>query len=48
MYIELFCVLKALYIWKEEYPHPASTWMMRQQTYCARTPTTHQLTGGEE
>ncbi|XDV43040.1 hypothetical protein PO909_011592 [Leuciscus waleckii] len=26
----------------------ASTWMMRQQPYCARTPTTHQLTGGEE
>ncbi len=26
----------------------ASTWMMRRQPYCARTPTTHQLTGGEE
>ncbi len=26
----------------------ASTWMMRRQPLCARTPTTHQLTGGEE
>ncbi len=26
----------------------ASTWMMRRQPYCARTPTTHQLTGGED
>jgi len=26
----------------------ASTWMMRRQPYCARTPTTHPLTGGEE
>ncbi len=26
----------------------ASTRMMRRQPYCARTPTTHQLTGGEE
>ncbi len=26
----------------------ASTWMMRWQPYCARTPTTHQLIGGEE
>ncbi len=26
----------------------ASTWMMRQQPYCTRTPTTHQLIGGEE
>ncbi len=26
----------------------ASTWMMQWQPYCARTPTTHQLTGGEE
>ncbi len=26
----------------------ASTWMMWRQPYCARTPTTHQLTGGEE
>ncbi len=26
----------------------ASTWMMRRQPYCARTPTTHQLIGGEE
>jgi len=26
----------------------ASTWMMRWQPYCARMPTTHQLTGGEE
>jgi len=26
----------------------ASTWMVWQQLYCARTPTTQQLTGGEE
>ncbi len=26
----------------------ASPWMMWQQPYCARTPTTHQLIGGEE
>ncbi len=26
----------------------ASTWRMRRQPYCTRTPTTHQLTGGEE
>jgi len=26
----------------------ASIWMMWRQPYCARTPTTHQLTGGEE
>ncbi len=25
-----------------------STWMMWRQPYCARTPTKHQLTGGEE
>jgi len=26
----------------------ASTWMMRRQPYCARTLTTHQITGGEK
>ncbi len=26
----------------------ASTWMMRRQPYCARMPTTHQLTDAEE
>ncbi len=26
----------------------ASTWMMQRQPYCTRTPTTHQLIGGEE
>ncbi len=26
----------------------ASTWMMRRQPYCARTPTTHQLISGEQ
>jgi len=51
IYIALLCILKALYIWKGESHQPppmASTWMMRRQPYCARTPTTHQLTGGEE
>ncbi len=41
IYIALFWVLKALYI-------VGGIWMMRQQLYCARTPATHQLTGGEE
>ncbi len=52
IYIALLWVLKALYIeWGNLLNHhqcAASTWMMRRQPYCARTPTTHQLIGGEE
>jgi len=52
IYIEIFWVHKVLYI-KEgnllnHHQCAASPWMMRWQPYCARTPTTHQLTGGEE
>ncbi len=47
IYIALFWVLKALYIeWGNLLNHhqcAASTWMMRRQPYCARTPSTHQL-----
>ncbi len=46
-YIALFWVLKALYIegWNLFNHHQcaASTWIMRQQPYCATTLTTHQL-----
>ncbi len=52
IYIALFWVLKALYIeggnLLNHHQCAASTWMMRRQPYCTRTPTTHQLTGGEE
>ncbi len=52
IYIALFKALKALYIeggnLLNHHQCAASTWMMRQQPYCARTPTSHQLTGGEE
>ncbi len=52
IYIALFWVLKALYIeggnLLNYHQCAASTWMMRRQPYCARTPTTHQLIGGEE
>ncbi len=47
-----FWVLKALYIEEgnllNHHQCAASTWMMRRQPYCARMPTTHQLTGGEK
>ncbi len=47
IYIALFWVLKALYIeggdLLNHHQCAASTWMMRRQPYCARTPTTHQL-----
>jgi len=51
--IVLFWVLKVLYIegggdLLNHHQCVASTWMMRRQPYCARTPTTHQLIGGEE
>ncbi len=51
IYIAHFWVLKALYIVRGNllnHQCAASTWMMRRQPYCARTPTTHQLTDGEE
>ncbi len=52
IYIALFKALKALYIQEgnllNHHQCAASTWMMRRQPYCARTTTTHQLTGGEE
>ncbi len=56
IYLALFWVLKALYIEGGggggglliHHQCAASTWMMRRQPYCARTPSTHQLTGGEE
>ncbi len=52
IYIALFWVLKALYIEGgnlfNHHQCAASTWMMRRQPYWARTPTTHQLIGGEE
>ncbi len=52
LYIELFWVLKTLLHRKRDllnhYQCAASTWMMRRQPYWARTPTTHQLIGGEE
>ncbi len=53
IYIVLFWVLKALYIeggnLLNHHQCAASTWMMmRRQPYCTRTPTTHQLIGGEE
>ncbi len=52
IYIALFCVLKVLYIEEgnllNHHQCAASTWMMWWQPYCTRTPTTHQLTGGEE
>ncbi len=52
IYIALFWVLKALYIVRgnllNHHQCAASTWMMRRQPDCARTPTAHQLTGGEE
>ncbi len=51
IYIVLFWVLKALHIeggdLLNHHQCAASTWMWRQP-YCTRTPTTHQLTGGEE
>jgi len=43
--------LKVLYIWKggsQPPPIRSITWMMWRQPYCARTPTTQQLIGGEE
>jgi len=53
IYTALFWVLKALYMegggnLLNHHQCAASTWMMRRQPYCARTLTTHQLTGGEE
>ncbi len=42
LYIALFWVLKALYNLLNHHQCAASTWMMRRQPYCARTPTTHQ------
>ncbi len=52
IYIALFWVLKVLYIERanllNHHQCAASTRMMRRQPYCARTPTTHQLIGGEE
>ncbi len=52
IYIALLWVLKALYIVGGKSPQhdqcSASTWIIRQQPYCPRTPTTHQLIGGEE
>ena len=52
IYIALFLrPQSALHRWGNLLNHhqcAASTWMMRRQPYCARTPTTHQLTGGEE
>ncbi len=52
IYIALFWVLKALNIeggdLLVQHQCVASTWMMRRQPLCARTPTTHQLIGGEE
>ncbi len=51
IYIVLFWVLKALYIEGGNLNYhqcAASNWMMQRQPYCARTPTTHQLIGGEE
>ncbi len=48
-----FSVLKVLYIeggggdLLNHHQCAASTWMMWRQPYCARTPTTHQLTGGD-
>ncbi len=48
----VFWVLKALYIEAgillNHHQCAAFTWMMRRQPYCDRTPTTHQLIGGEE
>ncbi len=45
VYIVLFWALKALYIevgnLLNHHQCAASTWMMRRQPYCARTPTTH-------
>ncbi len=52
MYIMPFWVLKALYMnggnLLIHHQCAASNWMMQRQPYCTRTPTTHQLTGGEE
>ncbi len=52
IYIALFWVLKALNIEGGDllvhHQCVASTWMMQRQPLCARTPTTHQLIGGEE
>ncbi len=49
IYIVLFWVFKALYIeggnLLNHLQCAASIWMMRQQPYCTRTPTTHQLIG---
>ncbi len=47
-----FSVLKVLYIegggdLLNHHQCAASTWMMWRQPYCARTPTTHQLTRGD-
>ncbi len=50
IYTALFWVLKALYIegghLLKHHQCAVNTWMMWRQPYCARTPTTHQLTGG--
>ncbi len=46
IYIEFFCTQSDLHRRGNLLNHhqcAASTWMMRRQPYCARTPTTHQL-----
>ncbi len=51
-YIAIFCFFQALYIVRGylliHHQCAASTWMMWRQPYCSRTPTAHQLTGGED
>ncbi len=52
IYIALFWALKALYTeggnLLNHHQSVAFTWMMQCQPFCARTPSTHQLIGGEE